>query len=531
VIIVKGSDYEMGYQHARQLVQIFGTYYLEAAAKLKRSESHQAVVTKAEGYIKKHTPWAVDYIKGMTDGCIEEGIPMTYLQMVAHFVAPSDAPDCTGWAVWGTGTKDGKLICGGSGDHEIKVGSRNEYRYEINLMLFPQTGNNYVFSPPSGGAGHPGMNNKGVAYVHHGTTGYYNRYVKPEEALSGEGVPRVLLLMHCLRFANSAEEAKDLALSIPNPGGRQGGLWADVKGNALVIENRDNPMVIRRPGDHGEKDFIYATNNLFSEQLKDCYKPPAGYTTRFFPHVGFLGSDGSLSSIGRNFELWNAFHNYHGQVDLAFAKMLWRFKGPPLPYPSIDEAVADYRRSQAKHWNGHISEPGNAVVAILQPDAGNNGLIHVSHGCAVRGNDSPHAMGAVQTRLNPTYTFFELKLGADPKDVVSAAKTRARYDLWNANQELSKLDYSDVRFARLEKILNDAATEWQKGSFYEDEARTSEGNEALVKWGKTVRCFTKAQCYARQIYENLVPPAKRPEDLGLRKWLGNWGEWARRDDS
>ena len=54
------------------------------------------------------------------------------------------------------------------------------------------------------------------------------------------------------------------------------GFWADVGGQALVIENRDNPRVIRRPGDHGERDFIYATNNLFSEELRGCYNPPPG---------------------------------------------------------------------------------------------------------------------------------------------------------------------------------------------------------------------------------------------------------------
>jgi len=143
VIILKGTDHEMGYQHARQLVHIFGKYYLEGAAKVSRSESNLAMIRKSEGYIKQHTPWAIDYVKGMTDGCIAEGIPMTYMQMLAHFVSPSSSPseaaECSGWAAWGSATKDGKLICGGSGDHEIRLGSKYRYRYEINIMLFPET--------------------------------------------------------------------------------------------------------------------------------------------------------------------------------------------------------------------------------------------------------------------------------------------------------------------------------------------------------------------------------------------------------
>lgn len=528
VIVLQGSDYEMGYQHTRQIIQIFGKYYLEGAATVKRGEKAIAAIKKSEEYIKKYTPWAIDYIKGMSDGCIEAGIPMTYFQMFAYFLRTNGLQDCSGWAAWGNATKDGKLICGGSADNEIRVGSKVEYRYNVNIMLFPKTGNNYVFSPPSGASGHPGMNNKGVVNVHHGATGYFDRYQNPEKGSSGEGVPRVFLLMHCLRFANSAEEAKDIALSIPDPEQRQGGMWADIKGNALVIENKDNPRVIRRPGDNGERDFLYATNNLFSEELKGAYTLPPGQNLIFFPHVGYLGTEGSLGSIGRNFELWNLFHNYHGEVDLDFAKMMWRFKGPKLPYATIDEAVEDYESSQAKHWDPHISLESNAMVGILQPDDGDEGIIHISQGCAVRGNDSPSWGGGVLVRLNPTFTFFELKLGSNPSDVCNAAQTRAQYDLWNAYQELSRLDYSDVRYALLDKKLNEAVIEWQKGLFYRDEARETAGNESVIKWAKAIRCYTRSQSYARQVYETLIPPATRPEDLHLRPWFGNWGEWSTR---
>ena len=538
VIVLEGSDYEMGYQHAQQLVHIFGTYYLKGAAEVERSEENLAVIRKSEGYIKKHTPWAIDFVNGMTEGCVDAGIPMTYPQMLAHFVSISNSPpshadqpnpsECSGWAAWGSATRDGGLICAGSGDHEIRVGCKYRYRYEVNIMLFPETGNNYVFSPPTGGAGHPGMNNRGVCHAHHGVTGYYDRYVRPELERSGEGVPRVFLLMHALRFANSAEEGKDISISIPNPGGRQGGLWADVGGNALVIENRDNPRVIRRPGDHSERDFVYATNNFFAEELKGCYDPPPGQRVVFFPHVGYLGTEGSLGSIGRNFEMWNLFHNYYGEIDLEFAKMMWRFQGPPLPYATIDGAVDDYTRSQARLWNAHICQTGNAMVGVLQPDDGDEGLLHVSHGCAARGVDSPTYPGGVVVRLRPTYGFFELKLASDLGDVSRAAQTRARYDLWNAYQELMKIDYSDVRYAPLDEMLNQAVVEWQKGWFHTDEAGETRGREAVMRWAKAIRCHTRCQCYARQVYSSLVPPATRPEDLGLRQWHGNWGEWANR---
>ncbi|HDY90038.1 MAG TPA: hypothetical protein ENH82_18195 [bacterium] len=533
VIILKGSDYDMGYQHVQQLIQIYGAYYLKGAAELNHSDKKLEIFKELEQDVRKYTPWIIDYLKGMAAASKNAGIPMTFENILAHFASRSNVvleeSDCSGFAAWGSATKDGKLICGGSGDHEIRLSSKYRYRYEIILFFYPESGNNFVLSPPSGGAGHPGMNNKGVIYVHHGSTNSCPSKKRLVGRNPGNGVPRIFTLLNTLRFAKSTNEAKDMVLSVP--GGLIGGLWADVNGNALVIESTDNPIIIRKPGDHGERDFIYATNNLLSQEFKNCWDPlPPGQKTVYFPHVGWLGTGGTIGSIGRNFELWNLFHNYHGDVDQDFAKMMWRFIGTPLPYATIDEAVEDYERSQAKHWNAHISQTGNAMVGIFQPDNGNEGLIHVSHGCAVRGNDSPTYEGGVVLRLKPTYSFFELKLAADPKNVTTAAQTRARYDLWNAYQELMKIDYSDKRFVPLDDLLNQAVVEWQKGWFYLDEASEVKGSESVIKYAKAVRCYTRTQCYARQVYNSLVPPATRPENLDLRAWHGNWGDWISRDD-
>jgi len=94
-----------------------------------------------------------------------------------------------------------------------------------------------------------------------------------------------------------------------------------------------------------------------------------------------------------------------------------------------------------------------------------------------------------------------------------------------------KIDYSDVRYVPLNNILNQAVVEWQKGWFYTEEASEPKGNEAVIKWAKAIRCYTRCQCYARQVYNSLVLPAKRPEDLGLRQWHGNWGEWGTRNNN
>ncbi len=536
VIVVSGSDFDMGYQHAQQLIQIFGGYYLKGAAGVKRTPEELAELKELDVRLKKYTPELVDYLKGMAAGASASGITMTYEQMMAQFASNENGPsggggggegeDCSGWAAWGSATKDGKLICGGSGDHQIRVGSKYRYRYEVVLVCFPKTGNNFLLCPPSGGAGHPGMNNKGVVYVHHGATGYCGRATGSETR--EKGVPKPLILLHALRFANSAVDAQNIVLSLPNPDGRMGGLWVDTTGSALDIENRDNPRLIRKPGDNGEKDFIYATNNLFSKELGQCYKPPAGQKVTFVPHAGWLGTQGSRESIPRNLGLWNMFSNYHGKIDLEFARMMWRFTGDAPYYGTMEEAVADFDKSQGRLWNGKISETGNSVVAILQPDKGDRGIVHVSQGCATRVSE-PHWTGLMLYRIAPTYTFFELNLGAAPKSVSEAARQRAMLDMYYGNRELRKLTYRDAAYAPLDELFNKAATEWQKGEFYQDAAGETSGNDSVVNWAKAIRSFTRCQAYARQVKESLVPPPLRPEHLGLRPWLGEWGRWATRD--
>jgi len=50
----------------------------------------------------------------------------------------------------------------------------------------------------------------------------------------------------------------------------------------------------------------------------------------------------------------------------------------------------------------------------------------------------------------------------------------------------------------------------------------------VIKRAQAIRFYTRCQSYARQVFQAIIPPAKRPEDLNLRQWHGNWGEWTTR---
>lgn len=168
------------------------------------------------------------------------------------------------------------------------------------------------------------------------------------------------------------------------------------------------------------------------------------------------------------------------------------------------------------------------MVGVMMPDNGNKGLYMVSQGCAARIN-YPHWPFLRVYRVAPTYTFFEMQLDANPKALAEAARNRAMYALAYADQQLRKLTYHDAAYAPLDELFNKAVVEWQKGQYYEVRAAKAQGNEAGNYTARSARAFFRAQALGRQVYESLVPPPTRPEDLGLRPWFGAWGEWATRD--
>ena len=69
------------------------------------------------------------------------------------------------------------------------------------------------------------------------------------------------------------------------------------------------------------------------------------------------------------------FINYHGQVDLDFVKMVSRFPGKPPAYPTLEEADAAYYKTQGKGWDAKMCDLENALVGIMLPHNGNEGLV------------------------------------------------------------------------------------------------------------------------------------------------------------
>jgi hypothetical protein len=525
VIVLSGSDYDIGYQWFRQYVQIFGPWILEDL-QCSLDDEELSALKAFEECIKRQTPECIEIMKGMADGATDAGVSLSYDEVLACFAreeaiigtvpAGSEtvgmAAGCSGFAAWGSTTKDGKLLCVGVGDYA-------EVKFEVTIIAFPANGegNSFVLSPytVNGKPSHPGMNDKGLVYVHHGAGTSGNE--RPWSAsLDNRGVPNMFGVMHTLRFANHAEQALALQSAYE---GHTGGLWADTSGDAFCLECRD-PLTVRRPGDAGETDYLYVTNNIIteSEELEKFIKRHPTLATRYVPHAGYLADESTISSIPRNLGMWNMLHNYQGCVDLDFVKMMCRFPGDSPDYPTLEEADAAYYETRGAGWDQKICDLATEMVGIMVPD---ERTCHVSSFCVARISNAHHPGGHYYP-VGQTYSFFQLKLAGSPADAVLAAKERGRYDLYYANQELRKLTYWDVPYAPLNDIFNKAATEWIKGDYYSKKAEKTEGSESVCNHGKALRAFSRCQAYANQVYESLVPPPVDPTALGHPPYSFAW---------
>ncbi len=515
IIILQGSNYEMGYQYYQQIGQMVGKWLLETYKRELSSEEMENLY-KNEKYLKEYTPQLIDYFKGMAKGATDVGVSLSYEEVLAKFIGTITYPDeeCSAFSAWENATIKKDLIAANSMD--------GGFGYIVTLVAFPEEGNRWISITRIGGlaGGHPGINNKGLFI---GASGGHG--VRPEDK-GGYGIPRSCHYTSLLQYSDSAKEAKDTFLSwkhVSAGGGGASYLFSDVTGDAYVVEWTRSLKSVRKPGDFGEEDFIYSTNNFFNDEMI-----PACKKTKFMEHAGRF--TGSTSAVARNMELWNMLHNYHGGINLDFVKMMWRFPGKGLPCFSGGPWPEGEEQEKILSY-GRIANLDNAFLAITLPDNGDQGVAYISTGPAAKiayplGGDRHY-------QIANTYTFYKLHLASSPAAVANAAKQDAVCQTYQkgeayiakSHSELKKLTYTDPGYVYLNDLFSKSVAEFYRGENAHTKARLTSGNKALFFYSKATTAFTRAQSFALQVYNHLVPPATSPEELDLRNYGGPWAEW------
>jgi hypothetical protein len=521
VIILGGSDYEMGYQYGQQVGQYIewnkNDVWAWAIKAFGNREKLQHALKAHQFYIKKYAFDAIEQMKGMAAGATAAGYKVSYTDILLinnrgidvptpKFTYPSGAEEnklppegCSIWSAWGSTTKDGRLICGNSDDRVFKP--------QVTIVAFPNHGNNYLCLAVAGEVANDlAMNNKGVCLGLSGgdTIG---------DTHNGFGISPTCMLFQLVRFANSASHAKDMVLPWEQQKGTSLHI-SDVNGEAFVVEQTHAIKSVRKTGDFGETNFIYSSNNYFISDMKDIIKGE-----RFIEHAGWIGGrHWSWTSIPRNLQMRDMLANYQGKVDLNFAKMMWRFPGkePPDPFGSL-KAYSDTR---GKGWEQVICNLNSGRVGIALPDNGDKGVAYVCTGPAGR-VVYPFWPGTNWYQIAGTHTFYQLTLASSPRVVVERAMNEANQSVAQAYHKLMGLNYTDVGFSALNEIFSEATADYYRGVTSYNKACLLEGSDALLHYGKAATSFTRSQAKAKQIFSALVPPPTKPEDLGLKPYTAS----------
>lgn len=554
LVILQGSDYEMGYQYAQQIIQIYGPWILQRKAEKHFTDDELYYMRKWEDQIKQYAPEILAMCRGWAAGATDSGIGMSYEDVLdlwtghnppaklpynlSEIGLPSELahPFCSGVAAWGRATADGKLVTASTGDHNPA--------HAAVIVAFPETGNNFIATPfhVTGDIrsaprmymmGHPGMNSKGLAYVEHGGE---PRIAEPMEQW-GYGIRKGTAIFHLLRFANSAKEALEMELTFPvgdvgTVMGSAGGIWADST-YGYVSECRKEPVAIRESGMMGETDFLYACNGILHPGLKDVwwmkFNPDnwswdehGGWNPKKYKNFerGMMGNPWEILEISasmiqtgnrdRCLYYYEMMERALGKIDMDYMKMVLRNGGTP---PTGDWKRSTSEFAKTGRW-GKVSaaHSTNAITTIMKPDNGNEGIYSLCHGEAKRGLE-PFSPKQVIYMYNETNAFWEIKLGASPGDVVCYSKNKAHEFMNKARRMITDISPASPMLPPLKVFFNEAQKEFSAGTIAQNAAQGESGNQAVYKWSKAARNFTSAQVRALQVIQAIEPPPSKPEHL------------------
>ncbi|MEO1657752.1 MAG: hypothetical protein AAFR65_08520 [Pseudomonadota bacterium] len=565
IVVLTGSSYDMGRQYLEQVLEIYGAFAFEGLSGRTFGPEEKDSLRLWRRELEAHAPEIVEMAHGMASAAIDHGLGLTYdhcqfmwtgatppvenptmigvldaevCSITGYFGAEAtdetaeidNTPDlCSGFASWGEATAGEKTIVGCTTDHDCT--------FQATIFAYPDDGRAFVYTPfsvngsiPGVGrfffAGHPGVNEKGLCYVHHGGP---CGCTEPQQDW-GYGVRRGTTTLHSLRYADDRQAAETYEVSLPvgDNGyllGSPGGFYADPQG-AHVIESRvglaaGSPPVIRRnTTDHDGRnlDFLYANNNVQSPDSQYLFCAPAqGYD--YSVEGGWFLSDKSkmnmddlgvltrhmwaASSEPRNRYLHRILSAGYGDIDSGYAEAVYR---RPAKLDTGDWRETEARLSAGEKLDGATGTRLNAQVSTLELRDGEPPVYRLSIGPVAHRSVPPHRAGYGFYYVDETNEMWELSLQPTPRETLEQACASARELVVNAEHLLRDEAGEDDGLRRLRALLETAESKLADAeNLFEKSAaeRLLSGHDA-AHVARGLRFATQAQVRAKQVITALT---------------------------
>jgi hypothetical protein len=506
VVIVSGSNYDMGRQYGEQAADainhnlaIMKSHLYEVHGKTNVDNDMKVW----DYYNKIHDPGLQDWFKGIVKGCKKQKVKVSYNDLVLLMVYPtelwarpySEYPEeaskkgklkaarkkqlkagitipelnieekkhhsCNSFAATGTATSDGNPILG------ITQMVNDKAMDTVILIAFPEDGSSWVSQPYAGRVNsNSAMNSAGFAWS---MTAILS---EPAWGLAPEAYFHYLA-----QYATSPAAAQMYLTNTPRAGVTGGFTMADAAGNISVFECNAYAYVLREPGDEGETGpFTVMTNHLVDPSLA-AYNPP--------------WLEPALGTFTRYNTVFQFITESLGAIDFPFAKSMF--------------ASSDWYDADVGQW--HYNEPGTPYISNDHTSV-NQSIFLPFDLIAYLQTGTPSGNGL------PAYAtgeYVKIKLADDANAVTDQAGRDALSMYWEAT-DLFEYDSNDnaeyLTYGIAESIkekLDEAFVAFSTGMDREAWADLEEKdtNEKLSLYGEALTYYAKAQLHAQMVKTQL----------------------------
>lgn len=494
VVVVSGTDYEMGAQYGEQAGAAIAHNVVIFKSRLYATHGSEKITKDLQVwsyYLTKYDPTYKDWLQGIADACRQKGHDVSYLDLIGLMVYPTEkwarpkAPypeetriastgaslntlsdgtfhSCNTFAAKGKMTPDGKPI------HVITSMAATEAMDNVILLAFPKTGLSFVGQTYAGRINsNYAMNSKGLAWT--------------MTAIMSDapvwGVAPEVYFHYLAQIASTPAEALEYLKSTPKGGVTGGFIFTDASGNISVFEGIADHFRLRHPGDMGEPgQFVVQTNHLVDPSLE-------AYNPKWLPVLGTYARYDTVFQFLKEAE--------PGSVDFAFAK-------------SLLESDDWYEKSKAA-WRRN--EPGKREVSNSHTSV-SQAVFFPADLVAYLQTGTPSGYGLPAFA---TGEYVKIKLATDPKTVTDNADRDALSMYWDATDSFrhdlnAKSTYLSIAVANdIEDKLDKAFTAYSLGMDRSSFASlTKDEKKRIALWAEAMTYYAKAQLYAQMAKTTLL---------------------------
>lgn len=492
VIVVSGSNDEMGYQYGIQAADlIFRNINL---LKSKVVAQYGEALTKTDMqvwsyYADKYNPGLRGWFEGIQRGLKDSGYTVDYLDVLLVTVysgemwcrppvdqpypeetgislpdasaeaARTDIHSCTAFAAEGTATPDGAPIVG------VTKMITAEKVNSVVLVAFPTEGNAFVSNPMAGSVSeNAGLNSAGFSWV------FTAQWGEPIW-----GVVNEVSFHQMVQNCNSPEEAVSFLDSIPRAGVTGAFVLTSADGGITGYESLSNVSATRVPGDCGEDNqYIAQTNHLVNSELQQ-YKAPASEEHSSQDRYATMIANLQKAAADGGITVETAKAAFSSDDWLNSVTGEWTYNDPGSP------SVNDNTESLAQS----VFLPAE-MKAYFQ--------VGTPNGVGLPGK--------------ATGEYIELTLGEDPLSVSNEADLTSQGYYWDARNAFVKLqnagapELTEDAEESIRELLDVAATELEYGMdragfAFQAPSNGQDTTAEMQLWGEALTHFTKSQLYSQ----------------------------------